>query len=143
METKYDVLKLDHQLCFPLYVVSKEIVRLYKPLLDPLGLTYTQYIAMMALWEKDHITVKELGERLFLDSGTLTPLLKKMAAQGWIERNRSLENERNVIIHLTPAGWKLRDDVLHVPHEIGKCVNLSTEDAQALYRILNQLILDQ
>jgi DNA-binding MarR family transcriptional regulator len=138
----YDALKLKNQLCFPLYAVSKEVTRLYKPFLDPLGLTYTQYITMMALWETDGINVKSLGERLFLDSGTLTPLLKKLEAQGLVTRTRSKDNERNVFITLTDAGWQLRDRAVKVPEQLIKCLKIEADDAQVLYRILNKL-LDQ
>ncbi|OJV65946.1 MAG: MarR family transcriptional regulator [Clostridiales bacterium 38-18] len=138
----YDALKLKNQLCFPLYAVSKEVTRLYKPFLDPLGLTYTQYITMMALWETDGINVKSLGERLFLDSGTLTPLLKKLEAQGLVKRTRSKDNERNVFITLTEAGWQLRESAIKVPEQLIKCLKIEADDAQVLYRILNKL-LDQ
>ena len=107
-DKKYDILKLDNQLCFSLYVCSKEIIRKYKPLLEPYGLTYTGYIIMMALWEEDDITIKSLGEKLFLDSGTLTPLLKKLESQGYIVRNRSKKDERNVYINLTKKGKDLK-----------------------------------
>ena len=98
---KYDVLRLDHQLCFPLYACAKEIVRRYKPFLDEIGLTYTQYITMMVLWEKKQVSVKELGESLFLDSGTLTPLLKKMEQKGLLTRERSKEDERVLLVTIT------------------------------------------
>ena len=136
----YDALKLKNQLCFPLYAVSKEVTRLYKPFLDPLNLTYTQYITMMVLWETDHINVKSLGEKLYLDSGTLTPLLKKLESQSLIERTRSKENERNVIITLTDSGWALRDQAIKVPEQIISCLNVTPEDAEALYRILNRIL---
>jgi len=97
----YDHLKLDHQLCFPLYAASRLVVKHYKPLLDPLGLTYTQYITLLALWEEDHQTVTAIGDRLYLDSGTLTPVLKKLEQQGLITRTRRLEDERSVLISLT------------------------------------------
>lgn len=140
MNNPYDALKLENQLCFPLYAVSKEIIRRYKPFLDPFELTYTQYIALMALWEKDNVTVKTLGERLYLDSGTLTPLLKKMEAHGWLTRNRCQDNERNVYIKLTEAGFKLRDDLLHVPREISKCVSLSLDESITLHQLLHKFL---
>jgi len=136
----YDALKLKNQLCFPLYAVSKEVTRLYKPFLDPLNLTYTQYITMMVLWENDGLNVKSLGEKLFLDSGTLTPLLKKLEIQGLLTRTRSKENERNVTINLTEKGWQLRDEALSVPQQIAQCLKMSPEDASALYNILNKLL---
>ncbi len=139
----YDSLKLGNQLCFPLYACSKEIIRKYKPFLDPLGLTYTQYIALMALWEEDNLTVKALGERLYLDSGTLTPLLKKMEGQKLIKRIRSSEDERNVYIKLTEDGNLLKDKAAAVPEQIGRCFSLSNEEVlflhQTLHKILRQI----
>lgn len=137
---KYDSLKLDNQLCFPLYACSREIIKLYKLILDPLGLTYTQYITLMALWEEDNVTVKSLGEKLFLDSGTLTPLLKKLEAQELIIRERCPKDERNVYIKLTKNGIKLKDKALNVPAQISKCVDLSIDDAADLHRILHQIL---
>lgn len=138
----YDLLKLENQLCFPLYACSKEIIRKYKPFLDPLGLTYTQYITLLALWEEDNLTVKALGEKLYLDSGTLTPLLKKMELQSLITRVRSSDDERNVYIKLTEEGRGLRYKAAEVPEQIGKCISLSPEEVrflhQTLYKILNQ-----
>ncbi len=138
----YDSLKLENQLCFPLYACSKEIIRKYKPFLDPLGLTYTQYITLLALWEEDNLTVKALGEKLYLDSGTLTPLLKKMELQSLITRVRSSDDERNVYIKLTEEGRGLRDKAAEVPEQIGKCISLSQKEIsflhQTLYKILNQ-----
>lgn len=136
----YDALKLKNQLCFPLYAVSKEVTRLYKPFLDPLGLTYTQYITMMALWETDNVNVKSLGERLYLDSGTLTPLLKKLESYGLISRIRSKDNERNVFITLTSKGWALRDDAIKVPEQMIKCLHVDPEDAHDLYKLLNKIL---
>ncbi len=136
----YDALKLKNQLCFPLYAVSKEVTRLYKPFLDPLGLTYTQYITMMALWETDNVNVKSLGERLYLDSGTLTPLLKKLESYGLITRIRSKDNERNVFITLTSKGWALRDDAIKVPEQMIQCLHVDPEDAHILYKLLNKIL---
>jgi DNA-binding MarR family transcriptional regulator len=136
----YDMLKLENQLCFPLYACSKEIIRKYKPFLDPLGLTYTQYITLMALWEEDNVTVKSLGEKLYLDSGTLTPLLKKMEGQNFIKRVRSADDERNVYIKLTEAGNLLKDKASSVPEEIGKCVSVSHEEAVFLHQTLNKIL---
>ncbi|HAS74409.1 MAG TPA: MarR family transcriptional regulator, partial [Clostridiales bacterium UBA8960] len=120
----YDALKLKNQLCFPLYAVSKEVTRLYKPFLDPLNLTYTQYITMMVLWENDNINVKTLGEKLYLDSGTLTPLLKKLETQGLVERIRNKDNERSVNITLTERGLALRESALNVPKQIMGCLKV-------------------
>lgn len=140
MSDKYDVLKLENQLCFPLYACAKEVVREYKPYLDELDLTYTQYIAMMVLWDKKSVNVKELGENLYLDSGTLTPLLKKLESKGYIKRTRSKEDERNLIIEITDKGEQLKDQALDVPVQMGKCVNLSPDEAGQLYRLLYKLL---
>jgi DNA-binding MarR family transcriptional regulator len=111
-------LKLENQLCFKYYVISKEIIRLYKPFLDPLDLTYTSYIAMLALWEEDGVSIKDLGQRLTLDSGTLTPLLKKLEKIGYIHRVRSQEDERKVNILVTDKGYELKEKARHIPHQI-------------------------
>ena len=137
---KYVALKLENQLCFPLYACSRETIRLYKPHLDKLDLTYTQYISMMVLWEKKAVTVKELGTALYLDSGTLTPLLKKLEAKGLLTRKRSTEDERNLIVTLTEKGEKLREDALDIPAEMAKCVNLSHEESITLYKLLYKLL---
>ena len=139
-ERRYDCIKLENQLCFPLYVCSKEIVRRYKPFLDEMGITYTQYIAMMVLWERGSVTVSRLGECLYLDSGTLTPVLKTLEAKGLVVRKRSAEDERSVIVEATEAGMALREQAVTVPPRMGACVNLSQEDAMELYRILHLLI---
>ena len=140
MDDKFNALKLENQLCFPLYACSKEVVKRYKPYLDELDLTYTQYITMMVLWEKKKINVKELGESLYLDSGTLTPLLKKLEAKGYIVRERSREDERNLIVSITDKGAKLRKRALTVPEKMGKCVNLTDEESLQLYRLLYKLL---
>jgi len=113
-----EMLRLDNQLCFALYVCSKEIIKKYKPILEPLGLTYTGYITMLALWEEDGLTVKDLGNKLYLDSGTLTPLLKKLEAQDYITRIRSSNDERNVVISLTEKGQNLKSQAIQVPHDL-------------------------
>ena len=140
MDTKYDALKIGNQLCFPLYACSREIIKRYKPFLDEIDLTYTQYIAMMVLWEQGSPTVKELGNALYLDSGTLTPLLKKMEAKGLITRRRSEADERSLIVSLTAEGEALKDKALSVPHQMASCVCLEPEEAQELYRILYKLL---
>ena len=122
MEKQYDALRLENQLCFPLYACSREIIKQYKPFLDEIDLTYTQYIAMMVLWEKESVTVKELGEALYLDSGTLTPLLKKMEAKGLITRRRSEADERSLIVTLTEAGDRLKDRAVQVPNRMAGCI---------------------
>ena len=139
---KYETLKLDNQLCFPLYAAAKEIVRKYKPFLDELDLTYTQYITMMVMWEERCITVTKLGEKLYLDSGTLTPLLKKLEQKHYISRQRSKEDERTLDVTLTSEGLALRDKALAVPEGMGKCVKLTSEEAQFLYKILHKILND-
>lgn len=140
MEKNYDALKLENQLCFPLYACSREVIKLYKPYLDELDLTYTQYIAMMVLWERRAVTVKELGQCLFLDSGTLTPLLKKMEAKGLLSRKRDQEDERSLVVSLTEAGEALRDRAVDVPVKMAQCVRLQPEEAKELYRLLYKLL---
>ncbi len=136
----FEPLKLENQLCFPLYAASKEMVRRYKPFLDRLDLTYTQYIAMMVMWEHQSISLKELGRYLYLDSGTLTPLLKKLESKGYIVRERSHADERNLIVHVTDAGMRLRDSAVVVPECMGKCIPLTAEEAGALYQILYKIL---
>lgn len=140
VDKKYDALKIENQLCFPLYVCAKETIRLYKPFLDELDLTYTQYITMMVLWERKTLTVKELGKVLYLDSGTLTPLLKKLEAKGLLVRKRSEADERNLLISLTEEGEALKDQALHVPGELAKCVSLEPEETKTLYQLLYKLL---
>ncbi|MCM1181917.1 MAG: MarR family transcriptional regulator [Roseburia sp.] len=136
----YDALRLENQLCFPLYACSKEVIRRYKPYLDRLDLTYTQYIAMMVLWEKKEVTVKELGSSLYLDSGTLTPLLKKLEDKGYVERRRSQEDERNLIVSITQAGEDLKERAVSIPASLSACVNVEPQEAQQLYRLLYKLL---
>ncbi len=140
MGDKFDCLKISNQLCFPLYACSKEIVKRYKPYLDPLDLTYTQYITMMVVWEEKEITVKCLGEKLFLDSGTLTPVLKKLEQKGFVKRVRSKDDERNLIITLTKEGEELKKQASTIPAKMGKCVNLTNEEAEQLYTLLYKII---
>ena len=137
---RYEALKLDNQLCFSLYVCSKEIIKKYKPLLEPYKLTYTGYIVMMALWEKDNITVKNLGSRLYLDSGTLTPVLKKLEALDYIKRVRSNTDERNVYIQLTGNGADLREKALPIPNQLICSMNLSPENGKKLLDELHQIM---
>lgn len=137
----YDALKLENQLCFPLYACSRQVVSLYTPLLKPLGLTYTQYIVLMVLWEEmDGIPVGVLGKKLHLDNGTLTPLLKKMETTGLVTRNRSDQDERVVVVGLTDSGWELREAAKDIPEKMGRCLNLSPEDAATLYKLLYQIL---
>ena len=137
---KYDCLKLESQLCFPLYAASREVIRKYKPFLDEINLTYTQYIAMMVLWDMKEINVKELGNKLYLDSGTLTPLLKTLESKGYISRSRSSSDERNLMICLTDEGSKLSEKASLIPAKIGKCICLSDEEAMTLYNILYKIL---
>jgi len=136
----YDCLKLDNQLCFPLYAASHKLTKAYKPYLDPLGLTYTQYITMMVLWEEHSVSVKDLGERLFLDSGTLTPLLKRLEAKGLVSRERLKSDERVVMITLTKDGEALEESACDIPAAIGQCVPLSAEEATELYNLLYKIL---
>lgn len=135
-----DALKLENQLCFPLYAAAREVVKLYTPLLRPLGLTYTQYIAMMVMWERQTLTVKELGEQLFLDSGTLTPLLKKLEGQGLVNRKRSQKDERNLEVSITDKGRELQHKAAAVPAAMRNCVNLTDTEAMALYQLLYKVL---
>lgn len=140
MDKRYDALRLDRQLCFPLYACSRNIIREYKPFLDKLDLTYTQYITMLVLWEKKTMTVKELGEQLYLDSGTLTPLLKKLENKGLIHRKRSTEDERNLILTLTREGRAMQEKALEIPEELAKRVPLTGEESETLYRLLYKVL---
>ena len=137
----YEQLKLDNQLCFPLYAAAKEVVRKYKPYLDELDLTYTQYITMMVLWENESMNVKELGSKLYLDSGTLTPLLKKLESKGYITRCRCKEDERNLIIQITETGEALKEKAANIPAEMTeKWVNISKEEIKVVYHALYKLL---
>lgn len=142
MANREDALKLERQLCFPLYAASRQVIRMYKPHLDPLGLTYTQYIVLLVLWEENPMTVKALGEKLFLDSGTLTPLLKKLESSQIIKRERSIEDERSVIIHLTSEGLALKAKCVEIPYKIGNCLNMPMADIHQLHRLLYELLKD-
>jgi len=137
---KYDALKLENQMCFPLYAASRELVKQYHPYLSPLGLTYTQYIAMMVLWQEQTLSVKELGQKLFLDSGTLTPLLKSLEKKGYITRRRSSEDERVLIVGITDEGRFLREQAVDIPSKVAKCVGLEPDEAAQLYRLLYKLL---
>lgn len=139
-QSKYDALKLENQLCFPLYACSREIVKRYKPFLDEIGLTYTQYIAMMVMWERKSVNVKELGKCLYLDSGTLTPLLKKLESKGFVTRMRSDKDERNLVVAITDEGEKLKDKAVEIPFQIAGCTNLTSEEGVQLYGILYKIL---
>lgn len=137
-----DTLKLENQLCFPLYACSKEVVKKYHPLLEKIDLTYTQYITMMVLWEEKDMNVKSLGEKLYLDSGTLTPLLKKLEKKGYIRRTRNTKDERNLIISITNKGEELKKACENIPKQIGGCIPLSKEESITLYQLLYKLLLN-
>ncbi|MBE7003421.1 MAG: MarR family transcriptional regulator [Ruminococcaceae bacterium] len=137
---KYDMLKLENQMCFPLYAASREVVKRYRPYLDPLGLTYTQYIAMMVFWEQKECSVKELGEKLYLDSGTLTPVLKSLETKGYVRRYRCAKDERVLLVEVTEEGEKLRERAAEVPVQVGSCVRFSPEEAKQLYELLYKLL---
>ncbi len=137
---RYEALRLNNQLCFPLYACAKEIVRRYKPFLDEIDLTYTQYIAMMVLWEEREINVKELGSRLYLDSGTLTPVLKRLEQKGLITRQRDDKDERVLIVSITKEGDELKDKAVEIPVKMAGCVSLEPQDAAELYRLLHKLL---
>ena len=142
MAGKYDSLKLENQLCFPLYACSKEIVRRYKTYLGRLDLTYTQYIVMMVMWEEKELNVKELGDKLFLDSGTLTPVLKKLEAKGYVTRERSKIDERTLIVTLTESGKELREKAVDIPVGMRGCLKLSDEEMVQLRTMLNKILSD-
>lgn len=139
-QDKYEILKLKNQLCFPLYAASRQIVNLYTPILKPLGITYTQYIVFLVLWEQDGLTMSELGNRLFLNNGTLTPLIKKMEQDGFITRERSSDDERVVRIFLTEKGTAFKDKALDIPLMVGSCVTLDKKKSKALYDLLYTLL---
>lgn len=140
MSANDEALKLNNQLCFPLYAAAKKIVGDYKPYLDTIGLTYTQYITMMVLWEQKNIGVKELGRYLHLDSGTLTPLLKRLESKGFVRRERSAKDERVVNIIITDQGDTLKEQASAIPARIGSCLPLSSEEAKTLYILLYKLL---
>ena len=139
----HEAMKLDNQLCFPLYAAARNVTSLYTPWLKPLGLTYTQYIVFLVLWEKDGVSVTEIGEKLMLDNGTLSPLLKKMETAGYIERRRSREDDRVVEITLTEEGRSLQEKAKDIPANIACCINLPAEKARKLYELLYELLKNQ
>ncbi len=143
MSNNFEITRLEDLKSFPLYACSKEIIRRYKPFLDPLDLTYTQYLTLMALWDKKRITVKALGECLYLDSGTMTPVLKKLESKGYITRTRSTEDERSVVIELTERGAALQRETGYIPSKVNEHVKLTPEEElqlnQLLYKMLHGL----
>ena len=140
MADRYEALKLKNQICFPLYACSKEIVKAYKPYLDELDLTYTQYITMMVMWEHKELRVKEIGKCLFLDSSTLTPLLKRLEEKGYVVRKRSTQDERDLIVTLTDSGEALKERAVTVPERMSACVEMDPQKAQALYALLYEVL---
>lgn len=144
MEYNYrEAMKLDKQLCFPLYAAARSITSMYTPLLKPLGLTYTQYILFLVLWEKDELTVGEICKKLMLDSGTLSPILKKLRDQGFIEKKQSSSDERSFIITLTEKGRNLQEQAKDIPLQVGNCVSISPEKATQLYTLLYEFLNNQ
>ena len=139
---KYDALKIDNQLCFPLYAASREIIKKYRPFLEEIGLTYTQYITMMVVWENKSVSVKELGDKLFLDSGTLSPVLKSLEAKGCITRKRKSDDERVLTVSVTDEGERLREKAVQIPTRISSCVPLTPDEASTLYSLLYKLLRD-
>ncbi len=138
--SEFDSLKLENQLCFPLYACSKELVKHYTPFLNKLDLTYTQYITMMVMWEREQVTVKELGEIIYLDSGTLTPLLKKLENKGYVTRERNPQDERELLVSLSENGRALKQQATKVPLEVSKCVGLSQQEAGEMYQLLYKML---
>ena len=138
--SKYEALKLEKQLCFPLYAASREVIKQYRPYLDALDLTYTQYITMMVFWEEKKVSVKELGQKLYLDSGTLTPVLKSLEAKGFVKRYRSTVDERVLIVEISDKGRALRERALSVPDEMSKVIRLAPDEADQLYQLLYKVL---
>lgn len=139
-DKKYEALRLCNQMCFPLYACSRAVIRQYRPLLEALDLTYTQYITLMVFWEEHEISAKDLGTRLFLDSGTLTPVLKSLEAKGFVTRRRDPQDERVLLVTVTEAGLALRDQALDIPKEVAGCVELEEEEGKALYKTLYKIL---
>ena len=140
MADKYEPLRLRNQLCFPLYLCSKEIIRRYQPMLDKLNLTYTQYIVMMYFWEMGSGSAKDVSHALLLDPSTLTPILKKLEEKGFLTRTRNPGDERSLAIALTPAGQALRDDALAIPALMGGCIGLSEEEGRTLGALIGKIL---
>lgn len=140
MNEKYENLKLDNQLCFPLYTASRLVIQRYQPMLKDLDLTYPQYLVLMVLWEKDEVNLSAIAEKLQLQSNTLTPLLKRLQQRGFLDRKRSESDERNIVITLTDQGKKLKDQACNVPELLSEQLPLAAEEAKELYRILYKMI---
>lgn len=140
MQNKFEALKLSNQLCFPLYACAKEIIRTYGPFLEEIDLTYTQYITMLVIWEEKKIYVKDLGKKLYLDSGTLTPVLKKLEAKNLVLRERCKSDERNLCVILTQEGEKLKEKAADIPIKMGDCINLDAQERKTLANLLDKLL---
>lgn len=140
MDKEYEGLRLKNQICFPLYAASREVIKQYRPYLDKLNLTYTQYIAMMVFWEEKRLSVKEVGKRLFLDSGTLTPVLKSLEGKGYVRRSRSAEDERVLMVEITEEGERLKEEAKSVPEKVAGCVKLEPDEAMRLYELLYKVL---
>lgn len=140
MSKNYDAMRLENQLCFPLYACSREVIKRYRPHLDAVGLTYTQYITLMVIWAEGTVSVRDLGRRLYLDSGTLTPVLKHLESVGYITRRRCPTDERVLLVTITEAGLALRDKVAHVPGEMAATCPLDEEEKETLSRLLNKIM---
>lgn len=138
--TEYDALRLENQVCFPLYAAAREVTKLYRPHLDALSLTYTQYITMMVLWEQRSCSAKQLGEKLYLDSGTLTPVIKSLEQKGFVVRSRSSSDERVLMVGLTDKGLALREEAKTIPQKMSACVKLTPEEAVTLYKLLYKVL---
>ena len=137
---QFDGLKLENQLCFPLYAAAREVIKQYHPFLESVNLTYTQYIVMMVLWSESKISVRNLCKKLYLDSGTLTPVLKSMEAKGLLSRSRSKEDERVLIVEITPEGYALREKVVDISLQVGACIRLEPQEAVQLYQLLYKVL---
>ena len=138
--SKYDCIRIENQLCFPLYAASREVIKHYTPYLQKIDLTYTQYVAMMVLWADKKTTVKDMGEKLYLDSGTLTPLLKSLENKGLLTRSRSKDDERVLIVEITDKGEALKDKAIEIPKAMMGCIQLTEDEATTLYKLLYKLL---
>ncbi len=139
-QNNYDGLKLCNQLCFPLYAAARETIKLYRPFLSEMDLTYTQYITLMVFWEDKKLSVKELGKKLFLDSGTLTPVLKSLESKGYVRRYRSTQDERVLLVEITKQGEALKNKAVDIPSKMAACVTLSADESIQLYHLLYKLL---
>lgn len=140
MDKKYEALRLENQMCFPLYAASREVIKQYRPYLDAIDLTYTQYITMMVLWEEKKLNVKKLGQKLMLDSGTLTPVLKSLETKGYVSRFRSKDDERVLEVAITDKGEQLQEQAVSIPSKVSGCVKLTSSEAMQLYHLLYKVL---